>query len=258
MNRHLAGNLSLLRGGSGAPLVLLHPLALAGQLWEPLAARLDGFDVLAVDQRGHGESPWDGKPFSIEDMADDLAVALDVLGLDQVSLLGMSMGGSVAMTFAGKYPGRVRSLVLADTTAWYGENAPGAWAQRAAKAADTPRAEQLPFQLDRWFSPAFRESDPAEVDRVCRIFLRTDSQAHAAASVAMGDLDARPLLPGVRAKTLVLAGEHDYATPPSMAEELANAIPGATLQILPALRHLSLVEKPELAETIRRHLTETA
>ncbi|GAB2986586.1 alpha/beta hydrolase [Amycolatopsis acidiphila] len=258
MIRHLAGNLSLLRGGSGALLVLLHPLALAGQLWRPLAAKLDGFDILAVDLRGHGESPWDGKPFSIEDMADDLGVTLDVLGLDEISLLGMSMGGSVAMTFAGKYPERVRSLVLADTTAWYGENAPTAWAQRAAKAADTARADQLPFQLDRWFSPGFRESHPDEVDRVCEIFLHTDSHAHAAASVAMGELDARPLLFSVRAKTLVLAGEHDYATPPSMAGELAGAIPGATLEILPALRHLSLVEKPELAETIHRHLTETA
>lgn len=257
MNRQLAGNLSLLRGGSGAPFVLLHPLATAATLWQPLIERLDGFDVLAVDQRGHGESPWDGKQFSIGDMADDLAVALDALGLDQVSLLGMSMGGSVAMTFAGKYPDRVSSLVLADTTAWYGPDAPSTWAQRAEKAAATPRAQQLPFQVDRWFSPEFRDANPTEVDRVCQVFLRTDSQAHAAASIAMGNLDARPLLPSVRAKTLVLVGEHDYATPPSMAEVLAKTIPGATLNVLSDLRHMSLIEEPELAGTIRRHLTES-
>ncbi|TNC29060.1 alpha/beta fold hydrolase [Amycolatopsis alkalitolerans] len=254
MNRTHAGTLSLLRGGSGAPFVLLHPLALAGELWRPLAARLDRFDVLTVDLRGHGESEWDGEPFSIEDMAADLAGTLDVLGLDEISLLGMSMGGSVAMTFAGKYPDRVRSLVLADTTAWYGENAATAWAERAGKAAETARPDQLPFQLDRWFSPGFRESGPDEVDRVCEIFLHTDSRVHAAASVAMGALDARPLLPSISANTLVLAGEHDYATPPSMAGDLANAIPGATLEILPGLRHLSLVERPGLVTMIRRFL----
>jgi 3-oxoadipate enol-lactonase len=257
MIRQTAGRLSLLRTGSGEPLVLLHPLALAGELWRPLAEKFAGFEVLAVDLRGHGESGWDGQPFSIEDMADDLAESLDTLGLSGIHLAGMSMGGSVAMTLAGKYPGLVRSLVLADTTAWYGENAPSAWAERAERAGNVARAQQLPFQLDRWFSEGFRKTGGEEVERVCRIFLNTDSRAHAAASVAMGNLDARPLLPSIEAATLVLVGEHDYATPPSMAEDLANAIPGATLTVLPDLRHMSLIEQPELAETIRHHIRES-
>jgi 3-oxoadipate enol-lactonase len=257
MNRQTAGRLSLLRTGSGEPVVLLHPLALAGELWRPFGERFAGFEVFAVDLRGHGESGWDGKPFSIEDMADDLAESLDALGVSGIHLFGMSMGGSVAMTLAGKYPDRVRSLVLADTTAWYGEDAPSNWAERADRAANVARAKQLPFQLDRWFSEGFRETAGEEVERVCRIFLNTDSRVHAAASVAMGHLDARPLLPSITAATLVLVGEHDYATPPSMAEDLANAIPGAKLAVLPDLRHMSLIEQPELAETIRRHMMES-
>lgn len=257
MIRQRAGTLSVLRAGSGAPLVLLHPLALAAELWRPLAARLPGFDVLAFDLRGHGESTWDGKPFSIEDMAGELGRALDILDLDRIHLLGMSMGGSVAMTFAGKHPDRVRSLVLADATAWYGENARSAWADRAERAAHVPRADQLPFQVERWFSPRFRQAHPDEVDRVCTIFLRTDSAVHAAASSAMGELDARELLPSITARTLVLVGEGDYATPPEMARQLADAIPDARLNILPDLRHLSLIEAPELADTIHRHITET-
>lgn len=257
MIRQTAGRLSLLRSGSGEPLVLLHPLALAGELWRPLAERFAGFDVLAVDLRGHGESGWDGRPFSIEDMADDLAESLDTLGLRKIHLLGMSMGGSVAMTLAGKHPDLVRSLVLADTTAWYGEDAPAAWAERAERAANVARADQLPFQLDRWFSAGFRETAAEEVERVCGIFRNTNSQVHAAASVAMGNLDARPLLPSVSAATLVLVGEHDYATPPAMAEVLANTIPAAKLAVLPDLRHMSLVEEPELAEMIRHHILES-
>lgn len=257
MTRETAGRLSLLRTGSGEPLVLLHPLALAGELWRPIAERLADFEVLAVDLRGHGENGWDGSPFSIEDMADDLAESLDALGMPGVHLFGMSMGGSVAMTLAGKYPGRVRSLVLADTTAWYGQDAPSTWAERAERAANVPRAKQLPFQLDRWFSEAFRETAREEVDRVCELFRGTDSQVHAAASIAMGNLDARPLLPSITAPTLVLVGEHDYATPPSMAEDLVQAIPDAKLTVLPELRHMSLIERPELADTIRRHITES-
>jgi 3-oxoadipate enol-lactonase len=253
--RRQAATLSLLRQGIGEPLVLLHPLAMAGELWAPLAERLaDTFDVLSVDLRGHGESKWDGTQFSIDEMAEDLADALDALELPAAHLLGMSMGGGVAMTFAGRYPERVRSLVLADTTAWYGENAPTAWRERAEKAAGTARADQLPFQLDRWFSPEFRDTRPKEVNRVADIFLRTDSRVHAAASIAMGSLDARPLLPEVRASTLVLVGEHDYATPPAMSSELAAAIPDATLRVLPNVRHMSLIEQPDLAQRIKHHL----
>lgn len=247
------GTITVRRQGSGDPVVLLHPLALSGDLWEPLAATLsDEFDVLSLDLRGHGSSGWDGRPFSIEDMALDVAEVLDALDLGAVGMLGMSMGGSVAVTFAGLFPERVRSLVLADTTAWYGDNAVTAWAERARRAADVPRIEQLPFQVDRWFSPAFLESDPDEVERVTQIFLRTDSKAHAAASIAMGRLDSRRLLPSVRATTLVVVGQDDYATPPAMAGELAEGIPGATLLPLPDLRHLSLIERPELADVVRR------
>jgi len=67
-------------------------------------------------------------------------------------------------------------------------------------------------------------------------------------------MDSRPLLPAVTAPTLVMAGRHDYATPPSMARVLADGIPGAELEILPDLRHLSLVERPLLAGRVRQHL----
>jgi 3-oxoadipate enol-lactonase len=67
----------------------------------------------------------------------------------------------------------------------------------------------------------------------------------------MGALDARDLLASILAPTLVLVGEHDYATPPDMAEYLAGHIAGATLRVLPGLRHMALIEQPELVETVR-------
>lgn len=246
------GPLALRRQGSGPPVVLLHPLALSGELWSGLSDVLAAdFDVLSVDLRGHGASGWDGRPSTIEEMALDVAETLNTLDVTSVSMLGMSMGGSVAAAFAGMFPERVESLVLADTTAWYGEDAVAEWAGRAERARDVPREEQIPFQVDRWFSPAFAAANPAEVDRIVRIFLDTDSGAHAAACTAMGTLDARGLLPSVRADTLVVVGEEDYATPLAMSEELAGAIPGASLVTFPGLRHMALIERPTLAGLVR-------
>jgi 3-oxoadipate enol-lactonase len=246
------------RAGTGPPLVLLHPLALSGAVWGAFASLLAvTFDVIAPDARGHGDSGWDGEPFTIDDLADDVAALLDGLGLAAAHVVGMSMGGSTAVSFAGRYPSRADGLVLADTTAWYGADAVTAWAARADSAVAKPRELQVPFQADRWFTEDFRQRNPGEVNRVVGIFLRTNSLAHASASRAMGAMDSRPLLGAITARTLAVTGEEDYATPPAMGKAIADGVRGAQARVLPSLRHLSLVEDPGLAGMAAEFLTGT-
>jgi 3-oxoadipate enol-lactonase len=182
---------------------------------------------------------------------------LDGLGIAAAHVVGMSMGGSTAVSFAGRYPARADGLLLADTTAWYGTDAAATWEARARSAVARPRELQVAFQADRWFTEAFRRRNPGEVNRVVGIFLRTSSLAHAAASRAMGAMDSRPLLTAIPARTLVVTGEEDYATPPEMGAVIAGGVPDATARILPSLRHLSLVEDPGLASMAAEFLTGT-
>lgn len=236
------------RSGSGPPLVLLHPLALSGDAWGEFAERLSGtFDVIAADARGHGHSGWDGEPFGIDDLGDDVAALLEGLGLDSAHIVGMSMGGSTAVSFAGRYPERADAMVLADTTAWYGAEAPRTWEERAQRVLDQPRQRQVPFQVDRWFTDGFRQRHPDEVNRVVDLFLRTSSLAHAEACRALGHMDSRGLLAKVTAPTLVVTGAEDYATPPAMGKAIADGVPGGQARALDSLRHMSLVEDPALA-----------
>jgi 3-oxoadipate enol-lactonase len=251
-----SGTISFRRRGQGEPLVLLHPLALSGAAWGPFVDGLtDQFEVIAPDARGHGESGWAGDAFTAEDLADDIEALLDGLGIDSAHLLGMSMGGSVGIVFAGTRPDRVERLVLADTTAWYGEHAPVVWAERADKAVAVPRPQQVPFQVDRWFTEPFRAHQPLEVQRVVDVFVRTDSRVHAQAARALGGLDGRELLPAITAPTLSLTGEQDYATPPEMGRYIADNVRDGTSLVLPDLRHLSLIEAPGLAGLVAAHLT---
>jgi 3-oxoadipate enol-lactonase len=249
-----AGELAVRRRGTGEPLVLLHPLALAGRVFDPLAERLaDRFDVLAPDARGHGASGWDGGAFTVADLADDVIALLDGLGLARVHLLGMSMGGSVAVDVAARYPDRITSLFLADTTSWYGEKAVPTWNDRADGVLAKPRAEQIPFQVDRWFTDAFRRDHADAVQAVVDVFLATDSPAHAQACRALGAMDNRAELGRITARTLAVAGEEDYATPPEMGRTIADGVVTGRALVLPALRHLSLVEAPHLAELVAAH-----
>jgi 3-oxoadipate enol-lactonase len=243
-------------GHEGPPVLLLHPLALAGAFWDPLAMALASrATVLAWDARGHGASPWDGRPFTIEDMADDAAALIESVADGRpVAVVGMSMGGCTAIALAQRHPHLVDRLVLADTTACYGPDREKAWEERAQNAQEKPRAEQVPFQVTRWFSDRFREEQPAAVQRVVDVFLETDSAAHAAASRAMGAFDGTEGLATIAADTLVVVGAEDYATPPAMAALLVDRIPGARLEVLDSARHLSLLERPDYWPTIARHL----
>lgn len=100
--------------GLGQPLVLLHGLFGSGDNWTRLADQLaQTYQVIRVDLRNHGRSPQT-LSHSYAEMADDLLALLDVLGLTQVNLLGHSMGGKVAMTFACRYPERLQALVVVD------------------------------------------------------------------------------------------------------------------------------------------------
>jgi 3-oxoadipate enol-lactonase len=250
------GRFSVHFAGQGAPAVLaLHPLALSGAVWDGAgdgeAARMG---LMGLDARGHGDSGWDGKPFTVEDMADDAAAVIEATASGPVGVIGLSMGGSTALVLAARRPDLVRRVVLADASACYGPDRVGRWAERAQSAQATPRQQQLEFQVDRWFGPAFRTSRPDTVARVCDIFLRTDSGAHAAACCALGGLDATGELGRITAPALVVVGADDYATPPAMARVIAAGIPGAELMVLDGARHMSLIEQPEVWGKIAAHL----
>jgi 3-oxoadipate enol-lactonase len=236
-------------GAATLPAVaLLHSLALDGGMWEDTAAALSGrARVLAVDCRGHGASARAPGPYGTAGMADDLAAVLDAVGWHDAVIAGCSMGGCVAQHFAARHAGRTRGLVLFDTTACYGPDAPAAWRDRAAKARAGGMQALSAFQAERWFTATFNAEQPDVLQRWLDVFAANDIGCYEAACVMLGDADLRPLLATIAAPTLVVVGEEDGATPPAMARALAEGIAGARLRIVPQARHLLPIERPEIA-----------
>src|SRR5689334_22168161 len=100
------------QGGSGPPLVLIAGLGYASWCWLELRQQLgDSCALTAFDNRGTGRTDKPAGPYSIELLADDVAALLRFLHLDSAHVLGHSMGGYIAQTFALRHPERVRSLV---------------------------------------------------------------------------------------------------------------------------------------------------
>src|SRR5205085_4389285 len=111
-------NIHYERGGQGPLLVLLHGIGANARSWaHQLQALATHYDVVAWDMRGYGSSSDPVEPYSMADVAGDLAGLLDHLGFEKGHIGGLSMGGVVAQEFYGRCPDRVRSLILADTNA---------------------------------------------------------------------------------------------------------------------------------------------
>lgn len=238
---------SVARAAGDAPVVaLVHSLGMDHRFWQPVAQRLAGHaTVITLDSRGHGRSGRGEAPYTAERMALDVVEVLDHLNVPRAIVGGASMGGCIALQFAGQHADRTAGLALVDTTAWYGPTARKDWEDRAMKAVAHGLPSLVDFQKTRWFSDGFREREPEVVDECVEIFLANDLQAYVATCRMLGAFDARALLAGIRVATQVLVGDEDYAAPVSMAQALHEGIAGSRLDVIPGARHLTPLEVPD-------------
>jgi 3-oxoadipate enol-lactonase len=244
-------NLHYRLGGSGRLIALGHSLGMNGDIFDPMRPALERHSrVLTWDARGHGRSQKPATGWTIEDLAADLRSLIEQIGEDKGVIFGLSMGGNTAIAYAVAHPEKVDALILADTTAWYGEGCMDAWEQRAQNAEKNGMASIVPFNLPRWFSAGFLQSNAERANKTGETLGANDVASYAAACRALGRFDARAGLGRIQCPTLILVGSEDPATPPAMAEDLQRNIKNSELKILPGMRHMTPVEAPEQVATL--------
>lgn len=240
----------------GTPVLLSHALGLDHTMWDGLARELgETHPVLRYDQRGHGGSAVPAGPYSLDDLVDDAARLVREWGRGPVVFVGLSMGGMVGQGLAIRHPELVRGLVLANTTARYPEAALAAWQQRIATVEQGGMAAVADMVVERYLHAGFRADEPAATAALRRTLLRCDARGYAAACHAVAGVDWLDRLAGIRAPTLVIAGELDLGATPQMAQDIAARIPGAKLELLKDASHLSVAERPgPFADAVRGFL----
>jgi 3-oxoadipate enol-lactonase len=235
-----------LDGPDDAPVLVLGPsLGTTLELWAPLPAALTrSWRVLRYDLRGHGGSEVVPGPATVDDLAEDLSVLLERLGVRRFAIGGVSLGGAIASTVALRAPERVTSLILCCTSARFGE--PGPWLERAAQVRAEGMGPLAQTSAGRWFTQGFAVRHPDRVEHVVDMLRNTDPEGYAACCTALARYDVRDRLAEVRAPTLVIAGALDPATPVGHARELARGIPAAALTVIEDASHLAAYEQPDL------------
>ena len=230
----------------GHPVLLLHGYPLDGAMWRAQLNVLAtaGHRVIIPDLPGHGQSAVQD-PTSITGMADAVLAELDRLKIRRCDVVGFSMGGYIALDLAIRHHERVGKLVLIDTRA----------------EADTPQGRDGRMALLKemvgkpgpkvlatammpgLLTPETRAQRALLAEEVRNMMLRQPIEGERAAMMALAERkDRRKELGEIKAKTLVLVGEHDKVTPPASAQVVADGIKGAKLEVVKAAAHLSPLE----------------
>lgn len=240
--------------GLAPPLVFINSLGSDLRIWDGLMADFaERCALLRYDKRGHGLSDCPPGPYTLRDHTDDLVGLLDQVQASAAILIGVSVGGLIALDFAHQYPERVKALVLCDTGAKIGTA--DYWTERATAVRQGGLAPLAPMILARWFSNAFAVSAPATYRGYQNMLTRTPAEGYAATCDALRDADLREMVPSINIPALVLCGEEDLATPPSLGRELAAALPQARFALIPKAGHLPSLEQPQaLAAAIQHFL----
>lgn len=241
-------NLAVAVRGRGPAVLFIHGFPLDHTIWQPQLDALEGACRIAPDLRGMGRSDAPDLGYGMATYAADLAALLDALGVDDVVLCGMSMGGYVAFEFLRRWPGRVRGLVLCATRAEAdtseGRRARDAMTQLARERGPRAVADAM---LPRLLASGTPAADPALAERIRQLMAAMPVSGIVGALAAMRDRpDSTPLLGGLGGvPTLVIAGAEDAVIPPEAAAALARAIPGARLAMIAGAGHLPMLERPE-------------
>ncbi len=234
-------------------IVFSHSLACTTRMWDPqLGAFAQSYRVLAFDTRGHGQSDSPEGPYTMEMLTEDTFQLLSALDIHAAHFVGLSMGGMIGQLLALEHPGTLASLTLADTACTWPSAAIQLFADRAAQAESAGMKSLVESTLSRWFTPAYHEGNPQAVANVGKMIANSPVAGYVGCSHAIPRIDFTDRLKQIICPTLVMVGQQDAGTPPAMAREIHDNLPGSEFFEIEDASHLSNIEQ---AETFNRELS---
>ena len=238
-------------------LVLIHAFPLSGAMWEHERRSLrDAADpIIAPSLPGFGGTAVPRGDASMDDYADSVIAAMDAARIERAAVAGISMGGYVAFALWRRHRERIERLFLADTRAEADTDEARDRRLRLAELVRERGIEALLKAPPQWLRKGSPHWDP-----LLKMIRGQAPEGVAQGSIAMAHRpDSRPDLPTIDVPTAVVVGEEDSITPLEMSRTISDAIPGATLSVIPGAGHIANIEAPTAFEAaLRTWLRRTA
>ena len=231
--------------GNGLPLLCLHAYPVDGTIWRAQYPLAETMRLIVPDVRGMGRSEAPVEPPLMDVLAEDAVALLDHLAIDRAVVMGLSLGGYVALAMYRRFPQRIRGLIFADTRA---DADTAEMRERRLRAAAGLRKDGVAAVLGAipmMFGSSTKEAHPELIAEEEHHLARADAEGLALIQLAMAERsDSTGLLPQIAVPTLLLCGEEDPASPPDTMRAMAEQIPNARFALIPAAGHYSPLENP--------------
>lgn len=247
--------------GNGAAIIYLHGLFLDRNFWRPIVQALPGYRHICFDLPGHGESGWRDQ-LNLDAIAQDIVLWIQEYGIEKVTLVGHSQGGMIAMRIAAQHPALITHLILMNTSAR--EEYPErllTWREREKILLSNSCYKQELFkeiqQLKYGQQDLNQHQETREVELTRLMTANHEHLAKALAAAVLHRADLRKQITTIQAKTYVLSGAMDTATPIELGAEIAQLIPNAIHQVLPQATHSIPSESPQIICNILNHIHES-
>src|SRR5437870_3191242 len=241
----------LMHGGEGTPFVYLHSALGESFMWFPFyQAWAKQFRVIVPTHPGFGQSGGFDEIDTIEDMAFHYVELFDALGLEQVCLGGVSLGGWIAAEFAVRWPERVKRLWIADAPGFWVDEEPLPDLFRILQSRTKLR--QLLFHDPESYMAKLVIQDNPDDEKILAAYQNMTVLARLVWERPYDPKLARRLH-RIQCPTLLVWGANDKLVPPAYAEGYRQGIPGAELKLIPNCGHLPMFEKEaEFVEMIAK------
>jgi pimeloyl-ACP methyl ester carboxylesterase len=237
--------------GPGEAILFLHGLGSCGDDWIlQTQVFAQHYRVIAPDVRGHGRSTKARGPYSIQRMSDDVVALLDALSIDAAFVVGLSLGGMLALQLGIHHPQRVRRLVLTNTCACLLDGGPRFLISLARRALIS-LALPLERSARHVANGLFPYEDQSEIRRLAIDRLaQNDRQAYRATIKAIRRFDVRRQLQNINAPTLVVSGDRDRTIPLALQRKLVRHIPQARWEVVRDSGHATPLDQPDRYNTL--------
>jgi 3-oxoadipate enol-lactonase len=239
-------------GDRGPLLVLIHEMGGSLESWDGVCDMLRAeFRLLRYDMRGAGQAEKVGAPMTFDDLADDLLVLLDALGLSEPAhIAGCAVGAGVAVTFGERHPSRVAKLVLINPALGIPPEARASRHARVDSIVKNGMRGAVATSLDSGYPPQMR-GDKAVFETFRARWITNDPVSFGFMFRMLIDGSVEGRLPALACPVLVVSGQYDGVRPPEQSARVAAMIKSAQLKVVPSAHHMPTQSPKILADLFR-------
>ena len=224
-------------------ILFIHPLGADHTVFDDVINKMkNNFNCISVDLRGHGKSPVLEPPYSIKEMAEDISSTFNFGS--PINIMGVSIGGMIAMSLAINKLIPVSKLILSDTGHKIGNFE--LWQERIDLVKSGGLQKIVDMALERWFPKEFRDKSGQLMEACKKLQLKTQPKGYVGACQAIQTEDLTSQLQLIKQETLIITGSEDISTSPKLGKELAGLIQNASYKELKGIGHVPPLQDPDL------------